>query len=88
MTTLIKRHPVTSYFLLAIIISWGGILAIVLPTTFPAPNGEAQRLFTAVYLAMIAGPSIAGLTITALIDGRQGLRNYASRLRTWHVEVR
>jgi hypothetical protein len=68
---------VASYFLLAIALSWSGILAIVLPSAFPAPVSEAERLFFAVYLAMLAGPSVAGLTITALLGGRQGLRGHS-----------
>jgi hypothetical protein len=88
MITFIRRHPVASYFLLAITISWVGILAIVLPTTFPAPESAAERLFMAVYLAMLAGPSIAGLTITALMGGRDGLRAYWKRLGMWRVGMR
>lgn len=88
MITLIKRHPVTSFFLLAIAISWGGILAIVLPTTFPAPVSEAERLFVAVYLAMLAGPSVAGLTIIVVLGGLDGLREYWTRLLVWRVEMR
>ena len=88
MITFIRRHPTTSYFLLAIAISWVGILAIVLPTTFPAPESEAARLFMVVYLAMLAGPSIAGLTITALVGGRDGLRTYWKRLGVWRVGMR
>jgi membrane protease YdiL (CAAX protease family) len=88
MITFIRRHPTTSYFLLAIAISWVGILAIVLPTTFPAPESEAARLFMVVYLAMLAGPSIAGLTITALAGGRDGLRTYWKRLGVWRVGMR
>ena len=88
MIAIIRRYPVTSYFLLAIAISWVGILAIVLPTTFPAPESEATRLFVAVYLAMLAGPSVAGLAMTALVGGRDGLREYWNRLRVWRVGMR
>src|SRR5687768_17021996 len=88
MIAIMKRYPVTSYFLLAITISWVGVLTIVMPTTFPAPESEATRLFVAVYLAMLAGPSIAGLTMTALVGGRAGLREYWTRLRVWRVGVR
>jgi len=88
MIAFIRRHPATSYFLLAITISWVGILAIVLPTTLPAPESEAARLFMAVYLAMLAGPTIAGLTITALAGGRDGLRTFWKRLFVGRVGMR
>jgi membrane protease YdiL (CAAX protease family) len=83
-----RRHPAASYFVLAIAISWSGILAIVLPTAFPAPVSEAERLFVLVYLAMLAGPSVAGLTITAVVGGREALRDYWNRLLAWRVGLR
>jgi membrane protease YdiL (CAAX protease family) len=82
MIALIERHPVASYFLLTVAISWGGILAIVLPSAFPAPGPEAERLFVAVYVAMLLGPSVAGTTITAALGG---LRDYRDRLLAWRV---
>jgi membrane protease YdiL (CAAX protease family) len=88
MIAILERHPVASYFLLAVALSWGGILAIVLPSTFPAPVSEAERLFVAVYLAMLAGPSVVGVTITALLGGRDGLRDYGNRLLAWRVSLR
>jgi membrane protease YdiL (CAAX protease family) len=84
----IKRHPVASYFPLAIVVSWGGILAIVLPTQFPAPASETERLFVSVYLAMLAGPSLAGLTVTAVVGGSHALSEFGNRLRAWRVGLR
>jgi uncharacterized protein len=88
MTTLIRRHPVASYFLLAIIVSWGGILAIVLPGPIPAPAADAERLFTAVYLAMLAGPTAAAMAIIAMTGWRAGLREVGRLLLTWRVDAR
>lgn len=88
MTSFIRRHRVASYFVLAISISWGGILAIVLPGSIPASLADAERLFLPVYLAMLAGPSIAGLAITAATEGRSGLHDYWRRLIAWRVGSR
>jgi membrane protease YdiL (CAAX protease family) len=88
MIAIITRHTVASYFLLAIALSWGGILAVVLPSAFPAPASEAERLFIWVYLAMLAGPSIAGVTITGVVGGLDALRDYRNRLLAWRVEIR
>ncbi|HET9455286.1 MAG TPA: CPBP family intramembrane glutamic endopeptidase, partial [Gemmatimonadaceae bacterium] len=82
MTTLIKRHPLASYFLLTIALSWGGILLIVLPGSIPAPPAEAERLFVAVYLAMLVGPSVAGLAICRITGRRPGI---GARLRSWRA---
>lgn len=88
MTTIraiLKRHPAMSYFVAAFAISWGGILAIVLPSVFPAPQEQVDRIFLPVYLAMLAGPSLAGTMLTAAIDGVYGLRRLWSRLTRWRV---
>lgn len=82
MTTLIKRHPLASYFVLAIALSWAGILLIVLPGTIPAPPAEAQRLFVAVYLAMLVGPSVAGLALCRITGRRPRI---GARLRSWRA---
>src|SRR5687768_1476836 len=87
MKAFIQRHPVASYFLLAIVISWAGIIAIVFPGPIPASPADAQRLFVPVYLAMLLGPSVAGLTITAIDGGAAALRAYRERLLAWRVGV-
>lgn len=85
MKEFIQRHPAASYFLLAIVISWGGIMAIVLPGSIPASPADAERLFVPVYLAMLLGPSVAGLVITGADGGAAALRAYRERLFTWRV---
>jgi membrane protease YdiL (CAAX protease family) len=87
MKAIIQRHPAASYFLLAIALSWAGIVAVVWPGPIPASVSEAERLFVPVYLAMLVGPSVGGLTIAALAGGRAGLRAYRERLLAWRVEA-
>src|SRR3990172_6156352 len=41
-----------------------------------------------VVLAMIAGPSVAGILLTGLENGRAGLREFLSRLLRWRVGAR
>lgn len=36
-----------------------------------------------IFVSMLLGPSIAGLTMTALLDGRAGLNELMSRLLPW-----
>lgn len=85
MKSWIRRHGVASYFMLAFAISWGGILAVLRGGTIPAPPDEAHRLFISVYLAMLAGPTVAGLTMTLTVSGTAGLREYRARLLKWSV---
>jgi membrane protease YdiL (CAAX protease family) len=88
MRALIRRHPAASYFLLAIALSWSGVLATVWGGSFPASAADAERLFTRVYLAMLVGPSVGGLAITVLVNGSDGLHAYRERLLTWRIDAR
>jgi hypothetical protein len=85
MKTWIRSHAAFCYFTLAFAISWGGVLVVIRGGAIPAPPDEAQRLFVFVYLAMLAGPSIAGLAMTATVGGVPALRDYRSRLLKWRV---
>jgi membrane protease YdiL (CAAX protease family) len=85
LTAFITRHAVPTYYALAFAISWGGILLILGPdglfstgATMPLAGGAA----------LVAGPSIAGVLLTGLLDGRSGLRRLVSRLRRWRVGAR
>jgi uncharacterized protein len=84
-TAFITQHAVPTYYALAFAISWGGILLILGPdglfstgATMPLAGGAA----------LLAGPSIAGVLLTGLVDGRSGLRRLVSRLRRWRVGTR
>jgi membrane protease YdiL (CAAX protease family) len=89
MTTIkafIKRHPLLSYFALAFAISWGGMLPIIGgPGAIPGTAEETTKLFPAVYLVTVAGPSLAGLLLTGLAGGWVGLRELGFRLLKWRV---
>lgn len=85
--SLVQRHPVSSYYVLTFAISWGAIVAVVGPTEFFRLSGTSD-LFPLAGMASLLGPSIAGLGLTALVDGRAGLRDLASRLRRWDVGAR
>ena len=85
----IKSHPVLSYFVLAFAISWGGILPIIGGVgAIPATAEETTKLFPAVYLVTVAGPSLAGLLLTGLTGGWTAFRELGSRLLKWRVGAR
>jgi membrane protease YdiL (CAAX protease family) len=73
---------------LAYAIAWGGILLVVGPTGIPGRGEELERLGPLVFLAMVSGPSISGITLTAIVDGREGLRRFFLRLTRWRVGAR
>jgi membrane protease YdiL (CAAX protease family) len=82
----IKRHPITTYYALVLAISWGGLLIVAGPGGITAE--QTQTPFILVYLVTVAGPCVAGILLTGLIDGREGFREFRSRLLSWRVGVR
>jgi hypothetical protein len=80
----IKVHPVLTFYLLAFIVGWGGILLGIavsggLPTTLEQFTQQVGALIPAVF----AGPVVAGLLMTAFVSGRPGFAELFSRLRMW-----
>lgn len=86
---LITRYPVTAYFVLTFAISWGGVLLVIGgPGGFAGTTALTDALFPLALVAMVAGPSIAGLLMTGLLHGKQGLRRTLSRLLEWRTDAR
>ena len=85
--SLLRRHPVAAYSILTFAISWLAALAVLAPALArPAPVAKTIGLI--VFPAMLFGPSISGILLTWLLDGREGLRELFSRLRRWRVAPR
>ena len=85
----IAKHPASVYFALTFAISWGGSLLAIggtQPLTGTAPANDPRFVYA--LIAMLLGPSISGLLLTAIIHGRGGLRNLLSRVLKWRVENR
>ncbi len=78
--TIIKSHSVLIYFVLAFAISWGCMLMVAGPAGLPMTAEQFETVGPLVYMALLAGPSIAGLLLTGLVAGRAGLREILSRL--------
>lgn len=86
--TFIKSHPLLTYFVLTFILSWGGILLLIGgPGAIPAPSEQSMQLLPIAILVMVVGPSVAGILLTGLVDGRAGVRELLSRLFKWRVGI-
>jgi membrane protease YdiL (CAAX protease family) len=91
MTTIrafVKSHAVLVYFTLAFAISWGGILMVMDPGGILGAEVVSEGLMPLVYLATLLGPSVAGIVMIGVVDGRAGLGGLWSRLRRWRVGIR
>ena len=83
----LERHPLPGYFALTFGISWSGILIVLAAGGFdlsPMLPLEAGLIL----LAMLLGPSLGGLIVTAILEGRAGLRELGARLINWRVCAR
>lgn len=86
---LIIKHPVPTYFVLTFAISWGGVLLVIGgPGGITGTMAQSNPLFPFAVLAMIAGPSVAGILLTGLRYGLPGLRKFRSRSFKWQVAPR
>ena len=84
----IKRYPVVTYFALTFAISWGGILLVIGgPDAIPSPSEQAMSLLPFAILVMLVGPSVAGILLTGLVNGRAGFRKLLSRSFKWRVGI-
>ena len=80
-----KRHPVWAYLIIAYVFSWA--LWMVLVVRYPPGVMQEGIPPTFMILAMLGGigPTVAGFVATAVVDGKEGLRDLLARLRRWRV---
>ena len=80
----VKRHPVGVYFCSAFVISWVGSLLTGGPIFLRGESVELKDLLP-MGIVMVAGPCLAGLAMSYLVDGRPGLQHLFSRMVRWRV---
>lgn len=88
---LIRRHPLVSFFLFATLLSWVAWIPYIMSLNglgiwdyrFPDILGSGQ--IAGVLPGAYLGPITSALFVTALAEGRGGLRRWAGRLWRWRV---
>ncbi|MFC7382330.1 CPBP family intramembrane glutamic endopeptidase [Sphaerisporangium rhizosphaerae] len=89
-----REHPLLTYFTLSYGITWLCWLPYILsetglgllPIRYPEILGSSQTL--GVLPGGYLGPITAAFIVTAVVDGRPGLRRWAKRLVRWRVSPR
>lgn len=78
----VRRHPLLSYVLLTYALSWAYWAPLVL-------SGYTVRLGSSVsQFPALLGPMIAAFVLSALTQGRSGVRALTSRMLRWRVPAR
>lgn len=80
----IRVHPLSIYFILTFVISWGAILLLVGSDGMPVAPDQAVTLG----MAILLGPSISSILLTGIISGKAGFRELKTRLFKWRVGLR
>jgi membrane protease YdiL (CAAX protease family) len=73
--SLVKQYPLASFLILTYLLSWWAWPVYLANPGFPLP-------------LLPAGPMLAALVITAVSDGRSGLKDLLSRTFRWRVNWR
>src|ERR671921_2962699 len=80
MISLVKRHPIITFFVLTYVFTW----AIESPLVFLTDSLTATQGLVLVIIASNV-PSAVAIVLTAIVFGRGALRKLLGRLLIWRV---
>src|SRR5581483_7520433 len=75
----LRRYPLLSYFLIAYGFTWIWILVFLIGFGIP--------LATFTNIPVILGPTVAGLIMTYVMEGKAGIVHFLHRFVLWRVNV-
>jgi membrane protease YdiL (CAAX protease family) len=81
---LINRYSLPVYFFFAYMIAWGGIMLIAATKAFD-PHAIVMTDGVQMFFCMLLGPSLSSIFLTAILEGKVGLKNLFTRITIWRV---
>jgi len=77
MKATITKFPLISFFVMAFLFSWIAVTPLVLNPELPVEPFQI--------LGALAGPTLSAVIVTAVVDGRNGLRDFFKRYIQWRA---
>lgn len=75
----IKKYQVFIFYLITFAISWGGIILVVGMEGFLGNSHISEKMMPLLYSSTLAGPSVAGVLMMGLVNGKEGFRASGNR---------
>jgi uncharacterized protein len=83
--SVLARHPLVSYFLIAFVFSW--LVFLLGPLTYYGVLGLSPQLVGYLAIAGLLGPVLSGFIMSAATEGRAGVVDLLRRMVLWRVGV-
>jgi uncharacterized protein len=83
--SVLARHPLVSYFLIAFVFSW--LVFLLGPLTYYGVLGLSPQLVGYLAIAGLLGPVLSGFIMSAATEGRAGVVDLLRRMVLWRVGI-
>src|SRR5260221_13098697 len=84
---LVRKYPIITFYLLAFGISWTGAFILVAPKIL---GGESISKMDGLLMfpIMLTGPSIGGILMTFIIEGKEGLKRLWNKIKRVRLSLK
>lgn len=86
--SVVRRHPVVTYFSLVLLISYGSFALLDGPKVLRGEVVPAADAEYVLFPVLVLSVCVVGLALTAVLGGWSGLRDVVARIGRWRVGVR
>ena len=88
--SLLARRPLTSFYVLAFVLTWLGWSPWFLSEAgiglLPYDGGKLETLWNT--LGLVLGPTLSAFVVTGATEGREGVHRLLRRIMLWRVKLR